>query len=773
MADLVRSLTVDTSALTITSTPSTGITVTLNVKSTSAYYRLTYFASGSNHTAATPLLNWGQVSTVSSYTITDADILTLITNRQIDTITFYVDASYSSSGSPTTGNRVSVSVMVNIDSSLAPTFSISSIAVSSTAGEYSIANTIIADNKTRVIANTSASYATGASFGRLVLTPSVGSAIDTTIPDVNDSYKFNAIPMGLTTDTAYTIDYALTDSRGFVTTGTYNPNLTCYAYASPVVNIIAHRVNAEYSPDEDPEGSWLYYKLEGTCTEIGSPSINNIDTALANTYIQLGSGTAYAINTEHWVSLTIDATATLNAKITDSISYTETSYTVGVAAFPIDLCDDSQGNVGGGFGTVASYGQYEFAYPAVGPGCVEFIRGTQTASTYQWKGVSRMKALREGTMILYFLNYAGTSTAATLELTLADGSTTGAIKVYYNSTTRMTNHFGANSQILLVYHEQFNVNGTIVDAGWWHDADRDNDTMSRLRLEYSTQKTYTVLYRYMICFTKDSEYILPANTHSAGGTTATTKTLTTESFDPFGQVYYYANTSSSTVVAADNVPGTNILYTQYTYLDLRYSFNTGSTLTANKAVYLVCEPQSDGTVKLHTPAIAQDIPTTVNGLVYKFLGHAYDTYRIVLYEHKPCYYYDGFKVAQWTNDSWFTIWYDTSSPLQGGSGMTLDMTKYSKIKVYFMSFSSSGQFEIDLSNPVPRPSSGTEPYSGSGTAPYWNASSSRLETHVCWAQVGQDKDTFNNNWQGYCYGTTYTARNNNADYYIYRIDAMV
>ena len=769
MADLIRSLTVDKTALTITSTPSAGITVTLSVRSTSAYYRLTYFASGANRTAATPLLDWEQVSALSSYTITDNDILTLIYNRQIDTITFYVDASYSSTGSPTTGNRVSVSVMVNIDSSLAPTFSISSIAVSSTAGEYSIANKIIADGKTRVIANMSESYATGASFSRLVLTPSVGAGVDTQVA-LGSSYKFNAIPMGLTSDTAYTISYALTDSRGFVTTGTYDPNRTCYSYTSPTVNIIAYRVNAENDTSPDPEGAWLYYRLEATCTDIVG---NLIDDTLANTYIQVGSGTAYAINTDVWEELLVDATATLNARVKDTISYTATSYTVGTAAFPIDLCDDSQGNVGGGFGCVGSYGRYEFAYPAVGPGCVEFIRGTQTASTYQWKGVSRMKALREGTMILYFLNYAGTSTAATLNLTLADGGTTGAIKVYYNSTTRMTNQFGANSQILLVYHEQFDVNGTTVDAGWWHDADRDSDTMSRLRLEYSTQKTYTVLYRYMICFTKDSEYILPANTYSASGTTATTKTLTTESFNPFGQVYYYANTSSSTVVAAGNVPGTNILYTQYTYLDLRYSFNTGSTLTANKAVYLVCEPQSDGTVKLHTPAIAQDIPTTVNGLVYKLLGHAYDTYRIVLYEHKPCYIYDGHKVCEWTGNNWFTIWEDLTSPLQGGSGMTLDMTKYSKIKVYFMSYSSSGQFEIDLSNPVPRPSSGTEPYSGSGVAPYWNASSSRLETHICWAQVGQDKDTFNNNWQGYYYGTSYVDRNNYADYYIYRIDAMV
>lgn len=771
MADLIRSLTVDKTALTITSTPSSGITVTLNVRSTSAYYRLTYFASGSNRTAATPLLNWEQVSTLSNYTITDNDILTLIYNRQIDTITFYVDASYSSTGSPTTGNRVSVSVMVNIDSSLAPTFSISSIAVSGEAGEYSIANKIIADGKTRVIANMSESYATGASFSRLVLTPSVGAGVDTQIA-LGSSYKFNAIPMGLTSDTAYTISYSLTDSRGFVTTGTYDPNRTCYSYSSPIVNIIAYRVNAENDTSPDPEGAWLYYRLEATCTDITG---NLIDDTVANTYIQVGSGTAYAINTDHWEQLAVDATATLNARVKDTISYTATSYTVGTAAFPIDLCDDSQGNVGGGFGCVGSYGQYEFAYPAVGPGCIEFIRGTQTATTNKWKGVSRQKALREGMMILYFLPYSGNSSQASLELTLSNGTTTGEILVYYNSTTSMTNQFSANQQVLLVYHKDFSVNST-TKTGWWHDANKDTDTMSRLRLEYSTQKAYTVLYRYMICFTKDSEYILPANTYSASGTTATTKTLTTESFDPFGQVYYYANTSSSTVVAAGNVPGTNILYAQYTYCDLRYSFNTGSTLTANKAVYLVCEPQSDGTVKLHTPAIAQDIPTTVNGLVYKFLGHAYDTYRIVLYEHKPCYIYDGHKVCEWTGNNWFTIWEDLTSPLQGGSGMTLDLTKYSRIRVHYMSYSSSGQFEIDLTNQVPHPATNASlssaEYAGTGVTAYYNAGDSRIETHICWVIIPSTKDSINVEYMGYYYGANYNNRNNRTEYYVYRIDAQ-
>lgn len=770
----IRSLTVDQSALTITSTPSSGLTVSLDVRNLSGYYTLTYKTTGSNMTGAA-LLDHQQVSdTITTYTISDADILALMPRRQIDTLTITAYATYSSSASsPTVGDPVSVSVMVNLDSSLAPTFSISSVAVSDVAGQYSIADKIIADGKTRVIANFTATYATGASFKRIVLTPSVGEGIDSTTSIVN-LIKFNAIPMGLTSDTPYTIDYSLTDSRGFVTTGTYNPtpSLTCYAYASPMVNIIAYRVNAENDPDEDPEGAWLYYRLEGTCTEIGSPSANTIDTDPANTYIQVGSGTAYAINTDHWEQLNIDASATINAKITDTISYTTASYTVGTASFPIDLCDDSQGNVGGGFGTVASYGRYEFAYPAMGPGCIEFIAGTQAASTNAWTGVSRQKALREGMMILYYLPFAGTSTAATLTLTLADGTTTSALPVYLNSTTGMTTHFGQYAQILLIYHENFSVNGE-TKTGWWHDADRDTDTTSRLRNEYSAVKTYTVLYRYMVCFTKDEQYILPVNTHSAAGTTAINKTLTTESFDPFGQVYYYNISNSNTVVNADAVPGAN-LYTQYTIFDLRYSFNTAKSLTANRAVYLVCQPQSDGKVKLHTTPIRQliNLNNQVDGLVYKFLGYAYDSYRLLLLQDKPCYYFDGFKVTEWTPESWFTLFYDTSSPLQGGSGMSLDLTKYSRVRVHFMSYSSSGQFEIDLTNQVPHPAASGDEYSGTGVTSYYNSTNSRIETHICWVVIPSTKDSLTVEYMGYTYsGKAKEDRNNDANYYVYRIDA--
>lgn len=84
---------------------------------------------------------------------------------------------------------------------------------------------------------------------------------------------------------------------------------------------------------------------------------------------------------------------------------------------------------------------------------VEYIVGTQTASTGTWTGVTTDNELKIGKTIAYKLPYAGSGNAS-LVLTLANGSTTDAIPVYLN-TTRVTTHFGANSVINMTYDGQY------------------------------------------------------------------------------------------------------------------------------------------------------------------------------------------------------------------------------------------------------------------------------------------------------------------------------
>lgn len=82
-----------------------------------------------------------------------------------------------------------------------------------------------------------------------------------------------------------------------------------------------------------------------------------------------------------------------------------------------------------------------------------YVKGTQTASTNVWTGNINVSALYDGLAIDYFLPFAGTSTAATLNLTLSDGGTTGAKPVYQgnSATGGVTTHYPQYAIIHLVY----------------------------------------------------------------------------------------------------------------------------------------------------------------------------------------------------------------------------------------------------------------------------------------------------------------------------------
>jgi hypothetical protein len=99
------------------------------------------------------------------------------------------------------------------------------------------------------------------------------------------------------------------------------------------------------------------------------------------------------------------------------------------------------------------------------------IKGTQSASTSVWTGNIDVSELYDGLTIAYYLPYSSTTTAVTLNLTLTNGSTTGAVNCYVNGTTRITNQYEAGSVITLTYWSagSIGVNGTATtDNRWVH-----------------------------------------------------------------------------------------------------------------------------------------------------------------------------------------------------------------------------------------------------------------------------------------------------------------
>lgn len=184
--------------------------------------------------------------------------------------------------------------------------------------------------------------------------------------------------------------------------------------------------------------------------------------------------------------------------------------------------------------------------------------------------------------------------------------------------------------------------------GETHSGDR-NDVNYQNREYYGSRITNSALYRYMLCLTKFNGSLVPIN--SVNNSIATNKTLTTDSFDPFGEIFIWSSTTTYT--AGANV-GDGALYRQMTQ-DLRYSFNCGGydstgTLVGRLPLYLVAVPQSDGTAVLHSNPLSQALPNTEDGLIYIYLGTVYpDTYpyRINLSLNHPIYYYKDQAARLW------------------------------------------------------------------------------------------------------------------------------
>ena len=142
--------------------------------------------------------------------------------------------------------------------------------------------------------------------------------------------------------------------------------------------------------------------------------------------------------------------------------------------------------------------QAQFTIADLSDAAAEVIVGTQTASTAAWKGNASFSELKDGQTILYWLPYAGTSSNATLNLTLADGTATGAVDGLVSplsegllgsnvvrTTAKLTtldkrgadgNLIGVDDNAFCIYEMADGTVGTMT-ASWTYYAAEDNSTV--------------------------------------------------------------------------------------------------------------------------------------------------------------------------------------------------------------------------------------------------------------------------------------------------------
>ena len=174
--------------------------------------------------------------------------------------------------------------------------------------------------------------------------------------------------------------------------------------------------------------------------------------------------------------------------------------------------------------------------------------------------------------------------------------------------------------------------------------DSNSTTIHSLYRYQGNYVAHSALYRYQMLFHVDENHLTPLNNVSNGYGSTSKAMLTEVEFDPFMPIYYYGTT---TTVNQDANIGAGALYWHYSGIDLRYTLNCGTTLTAHRPIYLVVTPTSDGKCKLASATPwSQTLPDFDDGCWYILLGRTYSTYQFTLYHDHPVYMYNGTTIVR-------------------------------------------------------------------------------------------------------------------------------
>ena len=127
----------------------------------------------------------------------------------------------------------------------------------------------------------------------------------------------------------------------------------------------------------------------------------------------------------------------------------------------------------------------------------------------------------------------------------------------------------------------------------------------------------------------------------------------------------------------------------------------------------------------------------------------------------------NWKKIAFSEDDWQTIWTGT---LQGGNTLNLNVSSYSKLKVYATCHSVNFNFEVDLIQPVSNTQVTGYDYCGADVVAYMN-NDEAIEHHSCEVLVNTSKTQIFNRHMGYVKAGTTNLRNNKDHYFIYKIEA--
>ena len=253
---------------------------------------------------------------------------------------------------------------------------------------------------------------------------------------------------------------------------------------------------------------------------------------------------------------------------------------------------------------------------------VPFIVGTQTATTGAFTGTtSEISELEDGQTIRYWLPYSGSGNA-TLNLTLSDGSTTGAVNCYRTGTTRLSTQYAAGNVITMTYRKDVSIAGSTTKyTGWWCDADYSTSTASSVQLSGSIKCGTTAIVANNIIVGNNGTY-----SHLKLG----------NAFD-----ITYPILCAGSAISASGTGSSN-------YLARGFAISTTQsiTLTSYKPIFIKGTLSGTTFTPFSTAPLTQTVPSSEDGYDYILLGVAYSSTSMYLLIHHPIFAYKNGKFVE-------------------------------------------------------------------------------------------------------------------------------
>ena len=277
--------------------------------------------------------------------------------------------------------------------------------------------------------------------------------------------------------------------------------------------------------------------------------------------------------------------------------------------------------------------------------------------------------LTDGMIISFRMPTAGLTTCG--ECITIDGNEQHFHQVVYNTNSYLTTHFAVNSIITVQYdasissstYGQYNSstgkyvhngnNLTDIQGVWrvlsLYNSDTDVRYQQTLYYPRKLVATGGAICRYTLCMqTPDGK--LTSLTLTNNSQSSTTKTMFSGYLD-YRKVYYWGHTD--TFAAGADITRNNVLLShQGDFIDFRYTFNCGTTLTARSNLYIVGTIDNNGFKLDTTQPWSCSLPNTDDGKVYIYVGMVYsDTsgYRGMLEEVNTAYWYKNGRVQVYSD----------------------------------------------------------------------------------------------------------------------------